>query len=317
MTLQLLIAHYHEPEDMVAQLLDSIAAQQGAETPDVLICNDGTDVPLSDDFLARYPFASYMERPHSGVSATRNALLEASTGDYLMFLDSDDLFFSLIGLHVIDRWIAKDFDVMISDFIEEHWEHGRLVGYIPRKNDPFFLHGKVFRRQYLIDNGIRWDDSLTTSGDNYFLWQALSLTDRIAYCPEPFYMWKYNPGSVCRGEDDHFLKDYPKHLRTYVLLCDRFTVMGRRDLATTFATMMAYESYVGMHSSGWNQWPYKDEAMGILREGLARYGDLCSEMPEDDRRKLYHNVLHSHMIESMSGGIMLADEWISNMRRKS
>lgn len=51
MKLQILIPQYKEPDEIVKPLLDSIALQQCVDFGEigVIICNDGTDVHLSDE----------------------------------------------------------------------------------------------------------------------------------------------------------------------------------------------------------------------------------------------------------------------------
>ena len=44
----------------------------------------------------------------------------------------------------------------------------KLVTYINRERDSTFVHGKVHRRQYLLDQRIRWNPALTIHEDSYF-----------------------------------------------------------------------------------------------------------------------------------------------------
>ncbi|WP_341577877.1 glycosyltransferase [Microbacterium schleiferi] len=73
--------------------VDSVLAQTWANW-EVLIVDDGSwdDTRLLAELLAsRDPRIRYIPRQHSGVSATRNAGLSQATGDYLTFLDSDNV----------------------------------------------------------------------------------------------------------------------------------------------------------------------------------------------------------------------------------
>ena len=122
MKLQFLVPQYKETEEVVKPLLDSIAIQQNVDMKDigVIICNDGSDVFLSEEFINSYPFEiRYFKEPHRGVSATRNACLDKATADYVMFCDADDMFFSVCGLWIIFREMNVGFDSLTSMFIEE------------------------------------------------------------------------------------------------------------------------------------------------------------------------------------------------------
>jgi hypothetical protein len=74
-----------------------------------------------------------------------------------MFCDADDCFISTIALSLIISQTTNSFDALICDFIEEHKQP---LMYIPHHNDSIFVHGKVYRRQFLLDNSIEWNPTL-------------------------------------------------------------------------------------------------------------------------------------------------------------
>ena len=170
--LDILIPQYNECEVDISPLLDSIAIQQNIDFDEigVIICNDGSDYILCDNFLQSYKFdIQYFKEPHKGVSATRNFLLDKSDAEYVMFCDADDMFYNACGLWILFREFEKgEFDTLISTFIEEG-RNGDDIVYINHDVDATFVHGKIHRKQYLIDNNIRFNDSLTIHEDSYFV----------------------------------------------------------------------------------------------------------------------------------------------------
>ena len=173
MKLQILVPQHKETDEIVKPLLDSIAIQQNVDFSQigVIICNDGTDVHLSEKLLSSYPFeVQYHKEPHRGVSGTRNACLDHATAEYVMFCDADDMFYNACGLYIVFREIANGgFDTLSSTFIEEsRIPTTKEITYINREMDSTFVHGKFHRRQFLLDNNIRWNDALTIHEDSYF-----------------------------------------------------------------------------------------------------------------------------------------------------
>ena len=73
----------------VAQAIESIRAQQGAELEIIVVDDGSTDG--SGDIAARYPGVIVSRRPQGGVAAARNAGLALATGEFVAFLDADDL----------------------------------------------------------------------------------------------------------------------------------------------------------------------------------------------------------------------------------
>lgn len=250
MKLQILIPHYKEDTSLVRRQLDSIATQQGidvAKDLGVIICNDGSDVLLPiDDFEKEYPFAiQYCVREHSGMSAIRSFLLKLATADYVMCCDSDDVFSNMLGLYKVFETIDNGgFDVFYSAFYEELFNRSTgKYAYVERCQDLYFLHGKVFRRQFLIDNKIDWKPGLNERSDNYFLWQAMLLAEDKRYSANPFYTWKYNPNSVCRNTDGFFSKTYHKSLLSDSLNVQNFIERERYGEAAFMFYRIIYDGY--------------------------------------------------------------------------
>ena len=172
MKLQILVPQYHETNEVLKPLLDSIAIQQSIDFNEIgaIICNDGSDVYLTNDFLTSYPFKiDYHLEPHRGVSGTRNACLDHATADYIMFCDADDMFYNACGLWIIFNEIEIGFDSIVSVFVEEtRHPQTKQIMYINHDMDSTFVHGKVHRRQYLLNQNIRWNEKLTIHEDSYF-----------------------------------------------------------------------------------------------------------------------------------------------------
>ena len=214
MKLQILIPQYKETEEVIKPLLDSIEIQQNIDLKNevgVIIVNDGTDVHLSREFLNRYTYhIDYYLNEHKGVSATRNACLDYATADYVMFCDADDMFYNACGLYIVFREFENGgFDSLVSAFIEE----SRIPGtnepvYINHDMDSTFVHGKVHRRKYLLDNNIRWNDKLTIHEDSYFNCLCQKLAKELKYSQTSFYLWKWRDDSVCRNDFKYILKTY-------------------------------------------------------------------------------------------------------------
>jgi glycosyltransferase involved in cell wall biosynthesis len=198
MKLQILIPQYKETEEIIKPLLDSIEIQQNVDLKNevgVVIVNDGTDVHLSREFLDRYTYhIDYYLNDHKGVSATRNACLDYATADYVMFCDADDMFANVYGLWLLFREIENGgFDSLTSVFIEEtRLPNTKTITYIERGRaeaggiDCTFVHGKVHRRKYLLENNIRWNDNLTIHEDSYFNCLCQRLAKELKYSQTSF-----------------------------------------------------------------------------------------------------------------------------------
>ncbi len=81
----------YNPESFLLEALDSVAAQTYRPVETILV-NDGSDDPASQAILreAARRVDRYLDRPHRGVSAARNAGFRAASGHYVLNLDDDD-----------------------------------------------------------------------------------------------------------------------------------------------------------------------------------------------------------------------------------
>lgn len=255
--LDILIPIYNEGVSVVKPLLDSIALQQSVNLQrDVgaVICCDGGSTELPKDFIESYPFAiEFYKCEHEGVSATRNKCLDHSTADYVMWADCDDLFFNMCGLYIIFREMQGDgFNALSSVFVEEtRHPITKEPVYVNHQMDCTFVHGKVYRRSYLTGNKIRFNNSLTVHEDSYFNCLAQKMCKEIKYCQQPFYLWRWRDGSVCRHDPKYILKTYNNMLDSSTALVNEFIRRGKQTDAQFYATSMIYDAYFTMNKHEW------------------------------------------------------------------
>lgn len=319
MKLQILIPHYHEPAEVVKPLLDSIAIQQNADFSEVgvVICHDGEDIP--DLRFPKYPFEVKQVRiPHGGVSAARNGALDAATADYVMFCDCDDMFFNACGLWIVFNEIENGFDSLTTAFAEEvHTPEGKVM-YVNHEMDSTFVHGKIHRRKFLIDNNIRWNPSLTIHEDSYFniLCQRVS-PGAAKYLPSAFYLWRWRDESVCRHDPKYILKTYNNMLDSNTALVDQFLQRGRMVDAQWFAVSMIYDAYFTLNKDEWinqeNQ-EYRRSVEKRFAEYFKRFEILFTGCDKETRAKIIVGIKNRMFNEGLLLETQTFDQWINHIK---
>jgi len=321
MKLQILVTQYKETEEVIKPLLDSIAIQQSVDFREigVVVCNDGSDVILSTEFLDRYPFdIDYLLGSHTGVSGARNALLHYATADYVMFCDADDMFVNNCGLYIIFLNIAQGFDTLNSAFIEEaHAQPTQEVVYITHENDGTFIHGKVHRRQYLLDNDIWWNEKLTIHEDSFFNIQCLNFTTKVKYCSMPFYLWKFRADSVCRNDPKYMLKTYGNLIDSNDALIDAFLKRGVMDKAMFHVAHMIFDAYYTMNKPEWiNQEnrEYRDATEARFADYYKKHSDLWDAVPMYDKVQISNKVREKVIKEGMQMEAVTVFAWLKQIK---
>ncbi len=333
--LDILIPQYKETDEVVKPLLDSIAIQQNInfEEIGVIIVNDGTDVHLSEKLLKSYPFTiEYYFNEHKGVSGTRNACLDHSQADYVMFADADDMFCNVCGLFIIFREMElvdeqtklKGFDTLTSVFMEEgRHPQTKEVIYVNRGQAPqidsTFVHGKVHNRQFLLNNNIRWDESLTIHEDSYFncLCNRLANPTRAKYCPIPFYLWKWRDESVCRHDPKYILKTMPNMLASNTALVNQFIQRSRIDDAKFYATSMIFDCYYTINCKQWlaeENAEFKNTLEKCFKKYFEKFEYLYNGIDEQLRTQIIAGVRNRFFNEGLDLESITFADWIKHIK---
>lgn len=320
MKLQILIPQYNETDDIVCNMLDSIKIQQGIDFNDfeVLFGNDGSDIKLSEELFKQYPFSiKYFQYEHTSPAGTRQKLFEEATADYVMFCDADDMFLSILALNVIFSFIQKGFDALISDFMEEiHDKKNDRILFVPHLKDQVFVHGKVYRRQHIIDNKIEWKADIRYHEDGSYNLLAIHTAKTLKHCNMPIYLWKWRDNSICREDPLYVLKTYTRMIYSNAYLIQDFLDRNMIKQAKMYTATLFYGTYYMLNKPIWldpMNSKYRYETEKCFKEYYKNHKDLFNSLDESDRNK----VIAGSKRRVLTEGVMLEqftfDEWIKHI----
>jgi len=275
--LEIIIPHYKEDPALMKPMFDILKLQRNVKWSDfsVLIVNDGEDIVLPEGFGSDCPFeVRSITVPHGGISATRNAGLRASKGEWIMFCDSDDAFGTTYSLQTYLRFAADDKVMVASAFFEEapSLDDGHIVLIWHNGHDYIFVHGKMFRRQWLLDNNVQFNDDLKLHEDTYFIAIAKSLMNdkNTVYIKDPLYLWQYNKKSVSRSYDNFVLQTYDQLVKKNSALTDEFLRRGMFVQAKGIVCRTITDAYCRVNCKSWNK-PENKEMMQDMEDCVALF----------------------------------------------
>ena len=202
MILDIIVPHYNEPWEECSKLFEMLALQRFVNFKDflVLLVNDGESNIIQNVYARHYPYEVVgLTIPHKGVSAARNKGLEYSKAEWVMFCDCDDTFTDIYSLQCILNVLGdKKNDLLWCPFYIEQSGFGSVT-----TSDTFnctFIHGKVFRRSFLIEHNLRFNEELTYSEDTAF---CSVVNMELSYkrvgkinCSLVPYVWAFRKGSA-------------------------------------------------------------------------------------------------------------------------
>lgn len=287
--LSICITHYNEDWLQVQPMLSSIAMQRSIDFDDieVIIVNDGewATPPL---FVYAQPYeVRYIINEKKTVSAARNRALDEAQGEYVMICDCDDMFYSATALYIIFNEMAIGFDGLVDNFIEEskHPETGQRL-YIDHQGTDLFVHGKVWRKQYLIDNNIRFRDDLSIHEESPFTFVAMNCSENVKLCPVPYYLWCWNDNSVCRRDPKYILKTYNNMIESQTAVAEEFIKRNMVDKAKGFVVGMFFDTYYSLCSKDWKDIgnaEYREAVEKRFREYVDDFRYLWDDVSEQDK----------------------------------
>jgi len=235
-----------------------------------------------------------------------------------MFCDADDMFYNACGLYILFREINKEeFDTLASVFVEEYQDvELNQPSYINHPIDSTFVHGKVHRRQYLIDNNIRWNEKLTIHEDSYFNILCQTLTNKIKFCPSPFYLWKWRDESVCRHDPKYILKTYNNFIDSSTELVNVLIKKEKRAEAEQIVTTIIYDTYYLMNQKEWldqeNQ-EYRILTERRFKEYFLEFKDLFDNIPENEKAQIIIGLKNKNFSEGLMLESITFNDWIKHI----
>lgn len=207
--LDIIVPHYKEPWTTVEKFFSILDMQRGIDFSQfqVIFVNDGEENAFpAKNFSSRPYKVTQISIPHAGVSAARNAGLKKAEAEWVMFCDCDDMFFHPYAMmDILNVLPAKEADLLWSDIFIEDTRHFVATVIQKKGMNTVFIHGKLYRRQFLIDNEIWFDETVPYCEDSLFNSFAYTIADerrigRIA-TQVPTYVWCDVDGSVTNTSD--------------------------------------------------------------------------------------------------------------------
>lgn len=247
----------------------SRAIRSAEDAAEVIIVDDGS-TDATAEIAESFEGAKVIRQKNSGVSAARNRGVEAATGDYLCFLDDDDSLDSLSILSGEEVPHEAPDMIILRSFIGEK-ERYPWKG-IFDENTPYspsdllsrgYLRGSacgvLFRREFLVENGIRFAEGVRLGEDTVFFAEALSRAGSVMFRDLPLYFITPREGSASRKPSE---TDIPCYADAIEAAIGRLPASPLRNL-TVFKLIIVLTSRAAALRLG----PGKTEEAARLRSG--------------------------------------------------
>jgi glycosyltransferase involved in cell wall biosynthesis len=299
--IQFLVPQYKENEETISFLLDSLERQLHIDKKDmgVIICSDGGEYVLDQTFLDKYSYdIQYVICEHRGVSATRNSALILSDAEYVMFCDADDGFVSSIGVYSLVRSLDMNpqSEMLSCKFFIEENING-VPEFVIGDHNNTFIHGKVFRREFLISKELFFDERLKIHEDSYFCNVINFFATNKSYNNNAFYCWRKNPNSVS-NQDYYLVKTMWRLLLTNNSLVNMMKSINisKENISETVVDVIL-QFYCELQNTEWYMEEHKeylDKTYGVLYWYIMNNLEYYNSATEEKFKECLNNVRNGH-----------------------
>lgn len=208
------IVPVYNAQKYLVRCLDSLCDQTFTDF-EVICINDGSlddSQKILDEYAARDKRFIVINKKNAGVSAARNDGIKRACGEYIHFMDADDVIDAEYYATMISA--AQGADIVSSGFVSNS-KYSSSLGY-KRFHNLTGLFGKLFWTQALVKsfvwrylfradfikkNKLMFDTSLISQEDAIFVLDAIALANRVIIVPNVNYHYIFNDTSALNKRD--------------------------------------------------------------------------------------------------------------------
>lgn len=245
-------------EKYLNECIDSVIKQTLDEI-EIIVVNDGStdaSIKIIEEYRDKLNNVKIIDKKNEGVSIARNIGIDNSTGEYLMFLDSDDYlepdmceimyniakennadvaecsirkFNEILGEEsFISHDMKNDIDVISNEEAIDMYLKYQIRGYV---------WNKIFKRDFVIENkikfpiGVWYEDMIVTL-------KACIWTNKLVLINKPLYNYRERENSASRKITEKNINDYVGEIYRCINYCnENIDIEKHKDCLEAFFIM--------------------------------------------------------------------------------
>jgi len=201
------IVPVYKCEKYLKMCIESIISQTYTNL-EIILVDDGSpdnSPEICDWFALQDARIKVFHKSNGGASSARNVGLYSSSGDYICFVDSDDmlpedsimnLWYGIVNNKC--QYVAGMCGILGSNKVKNHISFDKIIDYNKNpidlfeyitKSGSYSPYSKLYDAEVIKKNNLRFDENLKCSEDALFLRQYLSYCSRIVLIPKIVYMY--------------------------------------------------------------------------------------------------------------------------------
>ena len=189
-------------EDFIGRCIESVLAQTFEDIEIIVLNNASTDQTpvIIAEYEKTHPGKIRIDTHENlGVAGNRNLGIELARGEYIMFIDADDLVLPNYCEVFYNEIDSGGHDVVLGGYFRTN-EEGRVIRTVAPRITPWAKYllvtpwAKIHRVSFLREYGIRFNDSY--GEDIVFCLHSIFKSDKIKVIKYSGYDWYFNENSI-------------------------------------------------------------------------------------------------------------------------
>ena len=178
---------------------------------EIILIDDGStdnSAIICDEYAKKDKRIKVFHKQNGGVSSARNYGIERATGEYIMFVDSDDI--------LAEKW-SKIFDYLnggdiyyFDERIDIKVSIDNMLRYITGTNEErLYLsapYSKVFKKSFIEKYNLRFDERIINGEDMLFNVDAILHAKTFEIINFQFYLYRQEVGQTTRRFDSRIIE---------------------------------------------------------------------------------------------------------------
>lgn len=226
----------YKQADFLSEAIESVLSQTYPNW-ECIIVNDGSpddteEIALS--YCDKDIRIKYCRKENGGLSSARNAGIKMATGEYLQFLDADDVIEKdklklqtetfkekPVDISVTNYCLFKgDITNKFENFLSQQPYKLTLVGFLYEWASTFVIpiHAGLFNRSFLEKNNIAFNESVRAREDWIFWCQSVLAEARFDYLVKKLAFYRVHSGAMTTDPDLMNLAKLKSYFEVYDLL---------------------------------------------------------------------------------------------------
>lgn len=257
-----LILPIYNVEEYLRACLESIL-NQSYKDYELLIVDDGSkdkSLDIVNEYKDKFKELKLLKQENKGVSEARNLALKHASGEYILFVDSDDFLREDMLEKLINIALETNSDVVISNYYL-YYDKKDFIKFI--KDIPSFniytnndvidmilkfkiqgqLWNKMFRHSLLENINFNFEKDRYIQ-DIFPVFKVINASDKIVYIDEALYFYRQREGSTVNKRNKKLTEDYYHAMTSIIKYIEENKLKVKKDSLRIFkAYVLSYFIY--------------------------------------------------------------------------